>query len=76
MIKISSLTKRFGKLTAIDELTLDVPDGTIFGLIGSNGSGKSTLLRMLAGVWKQDAGSISYDGAPVFENPEVKAKIA
>lgn len=76
MIKISSLTKRFGKLTAIDELTLDVPDGTIFGLIGSNGCGKSTLLRMLAGVWKQDAGSISYDGAPVFENPEVKAKIA
>lgn len=76
MIKISSLSKRFGKLTAIDELTLEVPNGTIFGLIGSNGSGKSTLLRMLAGIWKQDAGSISYDGAPVFENPEVKAKIA
>lgn len=76
MIRISSLSKKFGRLTAIDELTLNIPDGCIYGLIGSNGSGKSTLLRMLAGIWKQDAGSIGYDGKPVFENPEVKASIA
>ena len=47
----------------------------IFGLVGSNGAGKSTLLRMICGVIKPDSGEVLADGAPVYENPDVKSQI-
>ncbi|MBQ4605705.1 MAG: ATP-binding cassette domain-containing protein, partial [Clostridia bacterium] len=50
-------------------------DGSIYGLIGSNGSGKSTLMRILSGIYQPDAGSIFYDGEPVWENTAVKQQI-
>ena len=75
MIEIRDVEKRFGDVQALQALDAEIADGKVFGLVGTNGSGKSTLLRMIAGVLKPDAGEILVDGAPVYENPEVKKDI-
>ena len=75
MIQIQNITKRFDEKAVINDITRTVDEGTMFGIVGSNGVGKSTLLRLLAGVYKPDSGSISYGGAPVWDNPAVKEKI-
>ena len=64
MIKINSLTHHLGAKTVLCDVDLTVNDGSIVGIVGINGAGKSTLLRLLAGVYKPDLGSISYDGNP------------
>ena len=76
MIEVRNLTKRFDGFAALDDLTLTVPDGAVYGLVGPNGSGKSTLLRHVTGVYRQDAGEVLVGGAPVYENPAVKARMA
>ena len=60
---------------ALDGVTLTVPDGCIYGFLGSNGAGKSTLMRMICGVYKTDMGSIKIDGEEVYDNPEAKKNI-
>ena len=75
MIKIESVTKNFGDVCSLDQVTLRIPDGSIFGLIGSNGSGKSTLLRAMSGIFATDKGCILYDGFNIWENTEQKAKL-
>ena len=72
MIEIQNVTKRFGRIAAVDRVSFSIEDGTIFGLIGTNGAGKSTLLRMMAGVLKPEEGDILIDGISVYENPEAK----
>lgn len=76
MIKVSELTKEFDGYKAVDNVSCEIPDGCIYGMVGSNGAGKSTFLRMLSGVYKQNSGSILYDGEPVYENVAVKKRIA
>lgn len=75
MIEIVSGSKRFADITALDKVSLSVPDGSIFGLAGTNGSGKSTLLRAMAGVYRLDNGEVTVDGEPVYENPNAKRKV-
>lgn len=75
MIKINKLLKKFGDYSALDNITAEIKDGCIYGLVGSNGSGKSTLLRMLSGVYYPDGGSISVDGYAVFNNSDLKSQI-
>ncbi len=75
MIEAKNLTKRFEDFAALDGLTLTVPTGAVYGLVGPNGSGKSTLLRHVTGIYRQDAGELLVDGAPVWENPAVKARM-
>ncbi len=75
MIKIDSITKTFDTVKSLDNVSLLVENGSIFGLIGSNGSGKSTLLRILCGVYRPDSGDIFFDGVPVWENAEVKQRM-
>lgn len=75
MIHAEHLTKRFGPVRALNDLTLTVPTGAVYGLVGPNGAGKSTLIRHLAGVYRPDAGSVTVDGTPVYESPAVKAKM-
>ena len=53
-----------------------MPRGAVYGLVGPNGAGKTTLLRHLTGVYHQDSGSVTFDGQPVWENADVKARIA
>lgn len=75
MIHAEHLTKRFGPVRALNDLTLTVPTGAVYGLVGPNGAGKSTLIRHLAGAYRPDAGDITIDGVPVYENPAVKARM-
>ena len=62
ILKVDSLTKRFGGLTAIDGLSFTVEKGLIFGIIGPNGSGKTTLFNLIHGVFEPTEGSIVFDG--------------
>lgn len=67
MIAITTrdLTRRFGALTAVDQLNLKVPDKSLFGLIGPNGAGKTTTLRMLAGLLEPSSGEIRIQDLPI-----------
>lgn len=64
-LRIIGLTKKFGTTTAIDGLTLDVPQGACYGLVGPNGSGKSTTMRAVCGLVRPDAGVIEVCGTRV-----------
>ena len=65
MLQIVNLTKRFGDATAVDAITLDIPQGQMVGVIGRSGAGKSTLLRMINRLSEPSAGSIRFDGVDV-----------
>ena len=60
--QLKNLTKRFGEVTALDDITVDIPRGSITGLLGENGSGKTTLLKILAGLYMEYGGSASIEG--------------
>ena len=75
MIEVKHLVKSFDGFHALDDLTMTVPTGSIYGLVGPNGAGKSTVLRHLCGVYRPDAGAVTVDGAPVYEHPDVKARV-
>ncbi len=75
MIKIDSITKNFDTVRSLDNVSVIIEKGSIFGLIGSNGSGKSTLLRIMCGIYKPDGGEVTFDGLPIYENPEVKKSV-
>ncbi len=72
MITVKNLTKKFGDFTALDGVSCNIPEGSIYGMVGSNGAGKSTFLRLLTGVYKEDGGEIKIDGMDVWENPDSK----
>ena len=75
MLELKNVTKSFGSVKALDDLTMTVPKGAVYGLVGPNGAGKSTAIRTALGVYRPDSGSITLDGKPVYENPEVKNRI-
>ena len=64
-IEINHLTKKFGNFTAVDEVSLSVQRGEIFGFLGPNGSGKSTIIRMLCGLLTPTAGSARVAGLDI-----------
>lgn len=75
-IRVEGLTRRFGQLTAVDDVSFDVPVGSIFGLLGPNGSGKSTIIRMLCGVLAPTTGTGTVLGFDVARDAEaVKQRI-
>ncbi|MGN0299509.1 MAG: ATP-binding cassette domain-containing protein [Lachnospiraceae bacterium] len=76
MIKAQGLTKKFDQFVALDHINCTIPDGCIYGMVGSNGAGKSTFLRLLTGIYKPDDGIVLMEEAPIYENPEQKKKIA
>jgi ABC-2 type transport system ATP-binding protein len=61
---LDGLRKRFGSITALDGLSFEVPRGQVFGFLGANGAGKTTTMRILLGVLRADAGSVTLDGRP------------
>ncbi len=67
-IETHALTRRYGKLTAVNSLDLAIPSGSLFGLIGPNGAGKTTTLRMLAGLLEPSSGEISMNGRPITQD--------
>ena len=75
MIEIREAVKSFDRTRALDGVTLTVPRGSIYGLVGPNGAGKSTIISHIAGVYKPDSGTVCIDGAPVFDNVDVKKRV-
>ena len=75
MLNIRCVSKKLGNKKVLDQVNLQIQDGSIFGLVGPNGAGKSTLLRILAGVIREDAGVVTWDNEPIFDNPTVKKDI-
>ncbi|WP_214368080.1 ABC transporter ATP-binding protein [Pseudonocardia sp. H11422] len=65
MLDIGGISKRFGRLVALDDVTFTVRPGELFGFVGSNGAGKTTTMRIVLGVLSADAGEVRWKGAPI-----------
>jgi ABC-2 type transport system ATP-binding protein len=76
VLQTEGLTKRYGSLTAVKDLTLEVYEGEVFGFLGPNGAGKTTSINMMCGLLKPDAGQVTIRGVPITEaNDEVRARV-
>ncbi len=65
MLEVQGLSKRFGGLVAVDDLSFEVPRGTILGMIGINGAGKTTVMNCVNGLYKSDAGRVTLNGTDI-----------
>jgi ABC-2 type transport system ATP-binding protein len=76
VIRLTALTKRYGKFTAVDGLDLHVQRGELFGLLGPNGAGKTTSLRIIAGILRPTSGTVTVGGIDIQARPlEAKARL-
>ncbi len=69
MLKLANVSKRFGGLAVLQDVSFTVPEGKVFGLIGPNGAGKTTVFNLITGLLKPTAGSIEFDGASLLGVP-------
>ena len=76
MIEVKNAVKTFDGFAALNDATLSVPTGAVYGLVGPNGAGKSTIIRHLTGIFRQDSGTVRIGGEDVWENAALKARIA
>ncbi len=77
MIRIDHVTKRFGDTVAVDDLTLEIPRGELFAMLGRNGAGKTTTIKMIAGLLRPTAGAVGVCGFDVQRHPlEAKTRLA
>ena len=76
VLQTHNLTKRYGDLTAVDDLSLEIHKGEIFGFLGPNGAGKTTSINMMCGLLKPDAGQVFIHDKPVASgDPEIRARV-
>jgi ABC-2 type transport system ATP-binding protein len=76
MVTIRNLTKRFQQILAVNNLSFDIPNGEVFGLLGSNGAGKTTTLQIIAGLLKPTFGSVYISGLNVQHHPlQIRSKL-
>jgi Cu-processing system ATP-binding protein len=75
MIQVSNLSKRFGKLQVLDNLSLDIREGEVTAILGPNGAGKTTLIKSILGLVKPDSGAILVGGKRVNGSPEYRRQI-
>jgi branched-chain amino acid transport system ATP-binding protein len=69
LLSLSAVTKRFGGIAAVSDVTFDVEPAEVLGLIGPNGAGKTTLLNCVSGIYRLDAGTVTLDGAQISGKP-------
>lgn len=75
LITAKNVVKKFDKFTALNHFNMNVPEGSIYGLVGPNGSGKTTTIKHLIGMYKQDEGEILVNDEKVYDNEKIKSKI-
>lgn len=75
MLKVNNIVKTFDSYTAVDGISLEVDNSSIYGLVGYNGAGKTTLLKIIAGVYLQDGGTVEINGQNTEQNPEIKQEM-
>ena len=75
MIKVSNVTKHFDDFRVLDNFSLEVKKGTIYGLVGPNGAGKTTIINHITGALKPEKGTITIDGENVIENEKIKQRV-
>jgi ABC-2 type transport system ATP-binding protein len=71
MIRLENLTKLYGSFVAVDDISLDIPKGVLYGFLGPNGAGKTTTLRMIAGILRPSDGRVLVGGDDIHKNPLV-----
>ena len=76
MLEIKNLQKGYNNRPVIHDINICINRGEVHGLIGSNGAGKTTLLKCAMGIYKPEQGTVRYDEKDIYDNPEVKAKVA
>lgn len=74
ILEAEHLSKRFGAVTALTDVSLRLHRGEVLGLVGDNGAGKSTLIKILCGFHKPDSGTYTFDGKPVHLNSPMEAR--
>ncbi|MCB9169618.1 MAG: ABC transporter ATP-binding protein [Flavobacteriales bacterium] len=67
MLRLEGITKTYGTFTALDNVSLDVPDGVVFGLLGPNGAGKTSLIRIITRIAMRDSGTVQFAGHPMID---------
>ncbi len=75
MITMNGISKRFGRVTALDNINLTIPRGLVTAVIGPNASGKTTLNRIILGLVRQDSGVVTVDGEAIGDSPDYRSKI-
>jgi ABC-2 type transport system ATP-binding protein len=76
VLKTEGLTKRYGDLVAVDDLTLEIYRGEVFGFLGPNGAGKTTSINMMCGLLEPDIGTVTVDGVPIHAaDDELRARV-
>ena len=75
MLQANKVVKTFDGFRALDEATLTVPKGSVYGLVGPNGAGKSTIIRHFTGVYRPDSGELTLDGNPIYERDDIKRRL-
>ena len=76
MISVEGVTKRYGAVTAVDDLSFTVDRGEVVGFLGPNGAGKTTTMRMITGTLQPDEGAVLFDGAPIADDlTEAKRRV-
>lgn len=75
MIEVKNAVMRFDDRNALDGISLTIPEGCAYGLLGSNGAGKSTLMRVLSGIYRLNGGEALIDGEAVYDNAPLKERV-
>ncbi len=74
ILQVKDISKRFGGLVAVDQVSLDIHAGEVVGILGDNGAGKSTLIKMISGVYQPDGGKIFFNGSEVHFSTPLEAR--
>ena len=75
-VEVKNICKNFDGFEALKNVDMHIEKGSIYGLVGPNGAGKSTIIRHITGIYRPDEGLVTMDGQPIYENPDIKSRIA